>query len=51
MEQLYKPIIASNWSVLFKPEKTGCYVNDHTLVRDRDGSWHLHTGISDFTSM
>lgn len=40
-QQLYRPVLASDWRVLFKPESTGCYVNDHTLIRDRDGSWHL----------
>lgn len=35
------PRIAGEWQLLYKPEKTGCYVNDHTLIRGLDGNWHL----------
>ena len=36
------PQIAGEWRVLFKPEKHGNYVNDHTIVRGADGKWHLY---------
>ena len=35
------PVITSDWKILFKPERYGRYVNDHTLVRHDDGLWHL----------
>jgi beta-fructofuranosidase len=35
------PLIASEWRVLFQPQTYGRYVNDHSLVRYSDGSWHL----------
>jgi len=35
------PRIAGDWRLLYKPDTTGCYVNDHSLVRGPDGSWHL----------
>ena len=35
------PVLDSEWRVLFRPEKTGCYINDHSLVRSADGKWHL----------
>ena len=35
------PVIASDWKVLFRPQKTGTYINDHTVIRGRDGKWHL----------
>lgn len=35
------PAIASEWRPLFKPERFGRYVNDHSLVRHADGRWHL----------
>lgn len=35
------PIITGDWQVLYKPEETGCYVNDHSIIRAEDGSWHL----------
>jgi beta-fructofuranosidase len=35
------PMIASEWRVLFQPQVYGRYVNDHSLVRYSDGSWHL----------
>lgn len=42
-----KPVIAGEWQVLFRPEKNGNYVNDHTVVRGADGLWHLY-GITSF---
>lgn len=41
------PYVTGKWSVLFKPKKTGRYINDHTIVRDDDGAWHLF-GITSF---
>ena len=41
------PYIAEDWRILFKPEKQGDYVNDHTLVMGPDGKWHLY-GITSF---
>lgn len=35
------PKISGDWHLLYKPEKTGCYVNDHSLIRGLDGHWHL----------
>ena len=35
------PKITGDWKLLYRPEKTGCYVNDHSLIRALDGSWHL----------
>lgn len=47
-----KPEITGEWQLLFKPKKYGCYLNDHTLVCDKQGYWHLfgitsHTGGSE----
>lgn len=41
------PRISGEWQVLFKPEKNGNYVNDHTVVIGPDGKWHLY-GITSF---
>ena len=38
---LLKPHIAGDWRALFAPSRFGHYVNDHCIVRGRDGSWHL----------
>jgi beta-fructofuranosidase len=38
---LLTPKIAGPWQLLYRPEKTGCYVNDHTLFQALDGTWHL----------
>jgi len=35
------PAISGGWRLLYRPEKTGCYVNDHSLIRAQDGTWHL----------
>ncbi len=35
------PRIVGDWQLLYKPERTGCYVNDHCIVRATDGMWHL----------
>jgi beta-fructofuranosidase len=31
----------SGWRPLFTPKRTGCYVNDHCVVRAQDGRWHV----------
>jgi beta-fructofuranosidase len=31
----------SGWRPLFTPSRSGCYVNDHCLVRAPDGRWHV----------
>lgn len=41
------PYINGEWQVLFRPEKNGNYVNDHSLVVGADGKWHLF-GITSF---
>jgi len=41
------PYISGEWKILFKPEKNGNYVNDHTIVVGPDGKWHLF-GITSF---
>jgi hypothetical protein len=35
------PRIAGQWHTLFKPEKSGNYINDHCIYQDRDGKWRL----------
>ena len=35
------PVISGDWQLLYRPQKTGCYVNDHSLIQAGDGSWHL----------
>lgn len=47
LKKLKIPTIVSEWKVLFSPEKHGNYVNDHTLVQDVNGQWHLF-GITSF---
>lgn len=34
---MHIPKIVSDWKILFKPEKFGKYVNDHTVVKCKDG--------------
>lgn len=41
------PHISGEWRLLFRPERSGCYVNDHSILRARDGQWHLF-GITSF---
>lgn len=36
-----KPEISSEWKPLFIPGKFGDYVNDHSIIKANDGSWHL----------
>ena len=35
------PRIISPWRELYKPKKYGIYVNDHSLIKARDGNWYL----------
>lgn len=42
------PYISGEWKSLFKPQTHGCYINDHTLIKDSRGKWHLF-GITSFT--
>lgn len=42
------PYIASDWQLLFRPRRSGRYVNDHTIYRDHQGTWHL-AGITGFS--
>ena len=37
----YKPVIESDWHLLYRPEKTGNYINDHTILKGYDNKWHL----------
>lgn len=41
------PYIAGAWKILFKPKKTGSYINDHSLFKAHDGNYHLF-GITSF---
>jgi len=36
-----KPIITSDWRLLFKPTEHGNYVNDHCVIKGNDDQWHL----------
>lgn len=38
---LYKPVITDNYRPLFKPQKHGYYINDHTIFKDSKGNWRL----------
>lgn len=35
------PKITGEWQLLFRPERCGNYINDHSIIKDRDGKWHL----------
>lgn len=35
------PKLDGPWRELFRPTHTGRYVNDHSLIQDADGNWHL----------
>jgi arabinan endo-1,5-alpha-L-arabinosidase len=43
------PRIKGPWRPLYTPKQHGNYVNDHTLLRAEDGTWHLF-GITGFHS-
>ena len=38
---VYIPRIAGAWQALFRPERSGSYINDHTIFRDAEGNWRL----------
>ncbi|MEJ5363372.1 MAG: hypothetical protein WBK20_03065 [Spirochaetota bacterium] len=38
---VYKPLISGNYRPLFKPEKYGYYINDHTIFVDAKRNWRL----------
>ena len=39
---MLRPYLAgSGWRALFTPAKTGCYVNDHCVIQDHAGRWHV----------
>ncbi|HSV96430.1 MAG TPA: hypothetical protein VLM75_05775 [Spirochaetota bacterium] len=44
---VHAPRISSPWRPIFRPQKSGDYVNDHSIFRDRDGTWRL-VGITAF---
>lgn len=35
------PRVIGEWHTLFRPEKSGDYVNDHCIFQDRSGNWWL----------
>jgi beta-fructofuranosidase len=35
------PRLASEWKPLFYPKKSGCYINDHCIIKGPDDYWHL----------
>ena len=41
------PYVDGEWKILFKPEKTGNYINDHSIFKAHDGNYHLF-GITSF---
>jgi len=45
---VYIPLISGDWQTLFKPEKFGYYINDHTIFQDAEGNWRL-VGITSKT--
>jgi hypothetical protein len=38
---VFVPRIAGEWQTLFRPEKSGHYINDHTVYEDGKGNWRL----------
>lgn len=38
---IFVPRIAGPWQWLFRPQKSGYYVNDHTIFQDAEGNWRL----------
>lgn len=42
------PKIVGDWKVLYKPQTYGNYVNDHTIIKDEKGKWHIY-GITSFS--
>lgn len=46
---IFVPRIAGPWRLLFRPQKSGYYVNDHTIFQDAEGNWRL-IGITSKTN-
>jgi len=46
---VYMPSIDGDWQLLFKPQKSGYYINDHTVYQDAAGDWRL-IGITSKTN-
>jgi len=46
---VHRPVISGKWQFLFKPNKQGFYINDHTIFQDGNGNWRL-IGITSKTS-
>ena len=44
------PQITSEWKSLFTPSKYGRYINDHSIIQDTSGDWHLFGITSHATS-
>jgi beta-fructofuranosidase len=42
LPSIYRPERSGEWDVLFRPTRWSSYVNDHSIVRTRDGRWHLY---------
>ncbi len=40
-QEKYRPAITGPYHVLFKPDRTGDTINDHTVFQDRDGNWRM----------
>jgi hypothetical protein len=38
---IFVPRISGEWKSLFRPEKSGFYLNDHTVYQDAEGNWRL----------
>ena len=36
-----KPYLLTDFKLLFRPVTSGNYINDHSIVKAHDGSWHL----------
>ena len=39
--EIFVPRISGEWKTLFLPEKSGHYLNDHTIYQDAEGNWRL----------
>lgn len=38
---VFIPRIAGEWQTLFRPERSGHYINDHTVYQDAERNWRL----------
>lgn len=41
LPDIYIPRVTGEWKTLFIPKNEGHYINDHSVVKAHDGSWHL----------